>query len=160
VPITPFHLGPALIAKAAAGRHFSLTVFGISQVMIDVEPLVGLLRGSAVLHGFTHTLGGATLIGVAAVVIGRPLGEWALGAWTGAPARISRTAVWTGAFGGTYSHLLLDGMMHLDMRPFAPFTDANPILGALTVPGIYLFCTVSGIVGALAMRLGIRRAAG
>ncbi len=152
MPITPFHLGPALAVKAVAGRWFSLTVFGFSQVVIDVEPFVGLLRGSAVLHGFSHTLTGATMVGIASVVVGRPLCAWLLRFWAGEPVVISRAAAYTGAFVGTYSHLVLDGMMHLDMRPFAPLTDANPILGALTVPGIYLFCIVTGLVGALALR--------
>jgi hypothetical protein len=64
VPVTPFHMGPALLAKAAAPRRFSLVIFGVSQVVIDVEPLVGLFTGAAVLHGFSHTLTGATLIAV------------------------------------------------------------------------------------------------
>jgi hypothetical protein len=46
VPFTPFHMGPGLAIKAVTGRHLSLLVFGVSQVVIDVEPLVRIIRGS------------------------------------------------------------------------------------------------------------------
>jgi hypothetical protein len=41
-------------------------------------------------------------------------------------------------------------MMHLDMAPFAPLTNANPLLGTMSVPAIYVFCIVTGVAGALA----------
>ena len=155
MPITPFHMGPALVLKAAARERFSLVVFGLSQVAIDVEPGLGLVRGSPVLHGPSHTFVGATAIGAACAVLGRPLAERLLALWCGRSVRVSRGAAWAGAFVGTYSHIILDGMMHLDMRPFAPFGDANPMLGALSVPAIYLLCVASGVVGAAV--LGMRR---
>lgn len=55
MPFTPFHMGAGLALKAVAGRHFSVLTFGIAQVAMDIEPLVGMLRGAAVLHGPTHT---------------------------------------------------------------------------------------------------------
>ncbi len=73
MPFTHFHMGPGIAATAAAGRHFSLMVFGFSQVAIDIEPLVRIIRGDAVLHGFTHTYFGATLIAITSVAIGRPV---------------------------------------------------------------------------------------
>ena len=48
MPFTPFHMGPALALKAVTGRHFSVLVFGIAQVAMDVEPLVGMLRNADV----------------------------------------------------------------------------------------------------------------
>ena len=145
-------MGPALLVKAAAPRGFSLVIFGLSQVVIDVEPVIGLFRGALVLHGFSHTLTGATVIAIASVVLGRPLCERVLGLLNGRPTPIAGLAAWTGAFIGTYSHLVLDGMMHLDMKPFAPLTDANPILGTLSVLGIYLFCVAAAVVGGFALQ--------
>lgn len=60
MPFTPFHMGAGLALKAVAGRHFSVLTFGIAQVAMDIEPLVGMLRGAAVLHGPTHTYLGAS----------------------------------------------------------------------------------------------------
>src|SRR3954470_9256120 len=78
MPFTPFHLGPGAAFKAIGGRHFSFMVFAGSQVLMDIEPLVAILQGRAVLHGITHTILGALVIGLAAGAIGRPLAEWAL----------------------------------------------------------------------------------
>ena len=46
MPFTPFHMGAGLALKAVAGRHFSVLTFGIAQVAMDIEPLVGMLRDS------------------------------------------------------------------------------------------------------------------
>ena len=47
VPFTPFHMGPALALKAVSGQYFSVLVFGIAQVAMDIEPLVGMIRNAA-----------------------------------------------------------------------------------------------------------------
>ncbi len=62
MPFTPFHMGPGLLVKAVAGRHFSILTFGIAQVAMDIEPLMGLMRGATVLHGPTHTYPAACVI--------------------------------------------------------------------------------------------------
>ena len=73
MPFTPFHLAPGAVFKAIGGRHFSFMVFGGAQVLMDIEPLVGIVRGSEVLHGYSHTLAGAFAIGTLAGFIGRPI---------------------------------------------------------------------------------------
>ena len=73
MPVTPFHMGPGVAIKAVAGPYFSLMVFGFSQAAMDIESLVRIIRGDAVLHGLTHTYLGATLIGLASAVVGRPI---------------------------------------------------------------------------------------
>lgn len=121
MPFTPFHMGPGLAVKAVAGRHFSLMLFGFSQVAIDIEPLVHIIRGDDVLHGFTHTYVGATLVAVVALFPGRPLCQFLLTYW--APSPDSRFLQWlrgpkviswpaaiAGAFVGTYSHVFLDSI--------------------------------------------------
>jgi hypothetical protein len=157
VPFTPFHMGPAVLLKSVTGRRFSLLVFGASQVAIDIEPLVHILRGDPELHGFTHTLAGAVLVGAAAALAGRPLGNWFLRLlrrdneepW--AKPLVATDITWAvallSAWIGTGSHLLLDGMMHGDMRPFAPLTAANPILGAMSLDALHVFCIVTGVAG-------------
>lgn len=160
MPFTPFHMGPGIAMKSLAGRHFSLTTFGFSQVAMDVEPLVRILRGDAVPHGPTHTYLGATLIGLVCVVIGRPICEYPLQYWTPDPesgfltwlwgnADISRSAAFAGAFAGTYSHVFLDGLMHADLRPLAPFSDAQPLFFAVPVDAVHIACVLAGLGGAL-----------
>ncbi|MEO6026004.1 MAG: metal-dependent hydrolase [Candidatus Binatia bacterium] len=146
-------MGPGLALKSVIERRMSLTVFGFSQLLIDLEPGIGLVRGSPVLHGVTHTFVGATLIGLVATVLGRPLCQRLM-----LPTYvISWPAAAAGAFIGTYSHILLDGTMHLDMRPLAPFSDANPLLGTAGIATTYIGCVVAGLVGWMIMRVRAER---
>ena len=42
MPVTPLHVGPALVIKGAFGERFSLLVFCLAQVVMDIEPVVHL----------------------------------------------------------------------------------------------------------------------
>jgi hypothetical protein len=160
MPFTPFHMGPGVAVKAVSGRHFSLMVFGFSQVAIDLEPLVRILRGDSVLHGFTHTYLGATLIGLMSVAVGRPVCQFFLNFWTPdestpflhwlrGPRRISWLAAIAGAFVGVYSHIILDSVMHADMQPFAPLSESNALLHLISVARLHAICLFSGLFGAV-----------
>jgi membrane-bound metal-dependent hydrolase YbcI (DUF457 family) len=160
MPFTPFHMGPGVAVKAVSGRHFSLMVFGFSQVAIDIEPLVRILRGDSLLHGFTHTYLGATLIGLVSVVVGRPVCQFFLNFWVPdestpflywlrCPQRISWSAAFVGAFVGTYSHIVLDSFMHADMQPFAPLPQSNALLHLISVAKLHAICLFSGLFGAV-----------
>ena len=59
MPFTPFHLGAAMLVKPAAGSRFSVISFGLAQIVIDIEPGIGMLRGTETLHGASHTVIGA-----------------------------------------------------------------------------------------------------
>jgi membrane-bound metal-dependent hydrolase YbcI (DUF457 family) len=152
-------MGAALIVKPAARRHFSVISFGLAQIAIDIEPLVGILRGAEILHGMTHTFVGAIVIGIFVALIApyfyRPILhrynqevsahklDWLCE--TEVPSRI---AVWSGALFGTTSHIVLDSLMHHDIRPFAPISDANPFLGVVSVGGLHVMCVALGVIGA------------
>jgi hypothetical protein len=71
MPFTPFHFGPGLLVKATIPNHFSLSVFALANVAMDIEPLYRMLHHDAQLHGVTHTLIGAGFIGVATALAGR-----------------------------------------------------------------------------------------
>jgi hypothetical protein len=159
MPATPLHLGPGLLLKSVAGRHFSLSVFAFSQVVIDLEPAVRIVREDPILHGPTHTLLGATLIAILSVLVGKPACQWALGFWKRNPGepfmgwlrgeeRITWTAAATGAFVGTWSHVAFDSIMHWDMRPLWPWSDANALQHAISVDALQLACVAAGIAGA------------
>jgi hypothetical protein len=160
-------MGPGLALKALAGRHFSLMVFGFSQVAIDIEPLVRIIRGDAVLHGFTHTYLGATLIALISALVGRPVCQYLLRYWNPDPSSpflnwlptaksIPWSAAIAGAFAGTYSHVLLDSIMHSDMQPIAPASDANALLHVISVDSLHLVCVISGVLGVLLMYAAFR----
>jgi len=160
MPFTPFHMGVALALKPAAHRHFSLLAFGLAQVFMDLEPLVGMLNAWPRLHGWSHTVVGALLIGGASALIAslvlaptlrfihRKARENRLG-WVFDPGPPDRAAIWTGAMVGSLSHIALDALIHHDMKPFAPFSQLNPLLGLLEHDTAYGLCAVIGALGAL-----------
>ena len=120
MPFTPFHLGPGAVFKAIGGNRFSFMVFGGSQVLIDIEPGVRILLGASILHGPSHTIAGAFLIGIVAALIGKPISEFALRLLRIPHIGITWTASVTGAFIGTFSHIFFDAIMHSDMSPWSP----------------------------------------
>lgn len=69
---------------------------------------------------------------------------------------LSIRAVAVGAFLGTYSHIVLDSVMHAGIRPFAPFSDTNPLLAVVSLRALHLFCVIAGALGIVA--LPVRRA--
>lgn len=157
MPFTPIHLGAGAAFKAIGDRHFSFMVFGGAQVMMDIEPLIGIIRDSDVLHGPSHTLPGALIIGAVAGLIGRPISLAVLRLLGFADARISWTASFAGALLGTGSHILLDAVMHADMRPWWPLSTHNALLGALPIDHLHLLCLGLGVVGAAVYALRLHR---
>ncbi|TAK76700.1 MAG: hypothetical protein EPO12_16045 [Aquabacterium sp.] len=161
MPFTPFHMGPGLAFKAVGGARFSVLVFGVAQVAMDIEPLVGILRGWPVLHGWTHTYAGATLIGLLVWLLApwpcrRLLAGWnallegmGLKGWR-SPGRITQACAAAGAFVGTWSHVLLDSVMHGDMHPLRPFAEGNALLHAVSLTSLHLLCVAALVVGLLA----------
>jgi hypothetical protein len=148
VPFTPFHMGPGLLVKALLQGSFSLMVFGWAQIIMDIQPLVVILTGEGHLHGFSHTYIGATLIGIASALTGKYAAEFGLRLIRETRyLPISWTVTIISAFIGTYSHVLLDSVMHADLEPFAPFTLYNPFLGFVSVAALHRFCLYSGLLG-------------
>ena len=165
IPFTPFHMGAAMIVKPAVRRHFSVLVFGIAQVAMDIEPMIGMIRNWDVLHGPSHTTLGALLIAALVAWLSLPLCNFILSkfnqevahhnvAWLQEPYPITRAAAWTGALFGTLSHLVLDSLMHHDIHPLAPFSNANPLADLVSHDGVYQLCVVLGVVGTVAWAVG------
>lgn len=153
MPFTPFHLGPGAAFKAVGAPHFSFLVFGGSQVLMDIEPLIRLLSGEPVVHGISHSFVGAIAIGAISAVTGRPISNLVLSLSRVRHRPITWRAAWIAAFAGTVSHVLLDAVMHPDMAPLWPFAAANPFLGLMSMPALHAMCVALGIVGILGILL-------
>jgi membrane-bound metal-dependent hydrolase YbcI (DUF457 family) len=66
-------------------------------------------------------------------------------------------SVAAGALAGTYSHIVLDSVMHSDitpLAPLAPFSNANPLLQMVSLSTLHWFCLAAGAAGLCV--LGIR----
>lgn len=151
MPFTPFHMGPGIAIKALLQGSFSLMVFGWTQIVMDVQPLIVLLTGTGHLHGFTHTYMGATLIALFSAVTGKYLSEFGLRMLFGDGSNVARIRWWVAmvsGFIGAYSHVVLDSIMHSDIEPFYPFSSANELLGVISVAALHQACVYSGLIGA------------
>jgi hypothetical protein len=151
VPFTPFHFGPGAALHALAPRRVSFLAFCGANILIDVEPLYFMLTGQDPLHRFFHTVVGATLVAAVTVAI------FILAKGLARRVRLPDALEWQGlragpvacgAFAGTYSHVVLDSVMHWDMKPFAPFSNANPLLHFVSVDALQWACFGAGLFGA------------
>jgi hypothetical protein len=151
-------MGPGLAIKALAGRRFSVLTFGIAQVAMDIEPLIGLVRGSSVLHGPTHTFLAALIIAIVVATASPPLCRPILRRWNRELSfhrlgwlvereSFAPLPVIAGAFVGTLSHVMLDSIMHSDISPLAPWSDANALLGQISIGALHQFCVFAGLAG-------------
>ena len=75
MPVTPFHLGPLMPLKAVVPRHFSLGVFAVVQVVIDLESIWNIVRDNPVVHDRLHTLLGAMLVAALGVAWAPVVGQ-------------------------------------------------------------------------------------
>ncbi len=146
-------MGPGILVKSLLQGSFSLMVFGWAQIIMDIQPLVVLITGEGHLHGFSHTYVGASLLAIFAALSGKYLSEFGLYildiSTESAPVKISWWVAFLSAFIGTYSHVVLDSIMHIDVQPFYPFSYLNPMLGFVGVITLHKFCLYSGLVGAV-----------
>lgn len=124
-------------------------VFGGSQVLIDIEPGYRMIVGDVVIHGPSHTLGGAAIIGMIATLAGKPISEYVLRAIRYPRPVMTWAAAAMGAFIGTFSHVLLDAIMHADMLPWSPISESNQLLGSMSLASLHLTCAGLGIVSAV-----------
>jgi len=122
-------------------------IFGGSQVLMDIEPLVRMMRGDAVLHGLSHTVMGAFAVALLSAVIGRPISNLVLRRCGMGDYPIGSITAFVSAFIGTYSHIGLDAVMHRDMGPFWPISSDNSLLGIIPVGTLHLLCLLSGLLG-------------
>ncbi len=158
MPFTPLHIGPGMVIKAAVPRHFSIVVFGITQIALDLEVLWHLARHDYPLHTFWHTYLGATIIAALLTFLGKPTSQWIKAIWNRISAKCrdadltvfvptTWVASFTGAFAGAYSHILLDSLFHSDIEPLQPWSATNQLRNLVNPHGIDTLCIVLGISG-------------
>jgi len=130
----------------------SFIAFVAANCITDVESIYNVLRGNFPVHRFLHTFVGAALVGAMTMALfmfmrwlvrKAPLPNWF--EWQ----QLTLAPVIVGALLGSFSHIVLDGIMHADMHPFAPWSDANPFLHAVSLSTLHWACIVTGVAGVL-----------
>lgn len=158
MPFTPFHMGPGLLIKSLLGGAFSLMIFGWSQILMDIQPLLVMITGEGHLHGFSHTFIGSTGIAVIAVVTGVPLANWFIFSKTfgfkqkdkkllGLETNIGWMVATFSGLIGSYSHVALDAIMHSDVQPYYPVSLENSYLNFVSIETLHSLCIYSGVAG-------------
>lgn len=151
MPFTPLHMGPGILIKSILQGSFSLMVFGWTQIVMDIQPLIVILTGEGHLHGFSHTYIGAILLALFSAISGKYLSETGLKLLALAKEQ-STTIIWLvaffSAFIGSFSHILLDSIMHSDVEPFYPFSTINYFQGIISIEALHKLCLYSGLAGA------------
>lgn len=149
MPFTPLHLGIGASLKAVQTQRFSLMVFAGTQVLMDIEPLLGLILKWNTLHLYTHNLLGAVVIAAIAALFGRPSSQFVLKKLSYKNWKITWKVAISSAVFGSLSHVLLDAFMHHDMYPFFPFSMSNPMLHLVDYNVIFWGCILSLLIGGI-----------
>ncbi|MEJ3674968.1 hypothetical protein WFH35_22695, partial [Vibrio vulnificus] len=53
------------------------------------------------------------------------------------------------SFLGTYSHVFIDAIMHVDVLPFSPLFDGNPFHGMVSIAALQQICIASAVIGGI-----------
>ena len=153
-------MGPGMLIKAILQGFFSLIIFGWAQILMDVQPILAVLTGKVQLHGFSHTYIGATLIALLSALTGK----WVYQLITNfinkdftayqkelfdVPKILTTRVCLVSAFIGSYSHVLLDSIMHADVEPFYPISLNNDINLIISIESLYKLCVYTGMLGAV-----------
>ena len=161
MPITPFHFGPGAALHSIAPKHVSFIAFCAANVIVDVEPLYYMITRQFPVHRFFHTYVGVSVVIAATVALFAAMLKLAsvvrlpdLFRWK----ELTYSQVVLGAALGGYSHIVLDSVMHTDIRPLAPFSQANGLFGLVSLSSLHLFCLGAAVVG-IAM-VGVRKIVG
>jgi hypothetical protein len=151
-------MGPGMAIKAALPKHFSIIVFGLTQIALDLEVLWYLARWNPPLHRFWHTYVGATVVAVVFTLAGKPASLMIKSIWNqiakrcsdvdlSDPVHTSWLASASAAVVGAYSHILLDSLFHPDIEPLQPWSESNPLFGIINPRMLQIGCVILGIIG-------------
>jgi hypothetical protein len=145
LPLTPFHVGPALLVALLLYPLLDIPTFLVASLIIDLEPLMVLLGyANWSMHGIFHSLTVGTLVGVILalpmfmiskyikpVQIGRILPE----------ERTIKNIIMTSVL-GVWIHIIIDSFLYSDLNLFYPLK-WNPLLGLIPEHRLIIFCLIS-----------------
>lgn len=149
MPFTPYHFGPALLIGVLLFPFIDFTTVMIASVILDLEPLAVILFDLPIpLHAFFHTYLGATIVAVVLSIGIYPFRKYLneMVSFFGLEQESSFRHIIPASLIGTYSHVLLDSFLYVEMNPFFPLL-GNPFVGALAGGFVYNLCLVLGLVG-------------
>lgn len=147
MPLTPLHLGPALLLGFLFYKKMDISAVALGSVILDIEGLVRVFAGSDIIHGYSHYYIVAFLVGTALSFILLILRDKAakLKEWMQLGQETSFRSIFAGSIAGTLSHVFLDSFLYWDIRPFHPLTDNpfyDPSYSTYLYIAITFFCVI------------------
>ena len=151
MPFSPFHIVAGVSVKSVCPKYFSWSIFTLTNILIDCEPLYYFFTTGVLSHKFFHTIIGGTIIAVLCATLGKPICELGLRIWNKtlhmgdlkwfkSDLKINTISSWSGALTGAYSHILFDSIMHRDITPLSPFTNHNNLLRIISIEHLHYVC--------------------
>jgi len=129
MPLTPLHLGPALLLGFIFRKRLDIIALALGSVILDIECVYKILIGDRLLHaGFFHSFIGAIIAGI---ILGLVLylfdnKIYRFKHWLKIDQKTSFSMIISGSVIGTVSHVFLDAFLYPEMRPFYPLS-INPL---------------------------------
>jgi len=155
LPLTPFHFGPAAGTGLAFQKIFDLPTLIVAAGIIDLEPLAVLLFGlNYPYHGFFHSFLGAAIAAVAVALVMwkiRKEVDWVMAIFRLKPGVLPSFSkiLFSAVAGADIFHVLVDAPTHIDMSPFWPFVNGNPLYETVPEIWVYAFCTGMLVIAAV-----------
>ena len=149
MPLTPFHLGPALFFGLLLFRYIHLPTFLIANVIVDLEPFFILVLGlDYPLHGFFHSFLGGFLLAIALSCIMIKLDKKVqkVAGIFKVKQEFSKKSIFFASISGIFLHILFDAPLYTDIMPFYPLL-FNPFYGLFAGSEIYLLCILLFFAG-------------
>jgi len=146
MPFTPFHFGPSACVALPLRRYIDIPTFLLANIAIDIEPFLVLeLSLSYPLHGYAHTLLGASFVGLfwgwIAYAFKKQL-KLLMTKILLLPYEHAKLMkyILSGIL-GTWFHVSLDSPLYADIKPFFPLSQ-NPLYGTVSYGMIYTICAL------------------
>ena len=150
MPLTPYHLGPAVLFGLLLRKYLDFPTFVLGNLLVDVRIgliFFGIIQSQTV-HGFLHTFLYGAVLGV---VLGGVM--YALREYVGKlmdSLKLEKTEkLWkflAAGVTGAWFHVILDSFLYTDIMPFYP-SAFNPLLGKLSQTTVEMLCIISLILG-------------
>ena len=149
MPFTPYHFGPAVLIGVLLFPFIDFTTIVVASVILDLEPLAVIFLDLPLpLHAFFHTYLGATIVAIVLSICIYPFRKYLneIVSFFGLRQESSFRHIVPASLIGTYSHVLLDSFLYVEMNPFFPLI-GNPFVGILYGGFVYNLCLVLGVIG-------------
>lgn len=145
MPITPLHFGINGYIATIFRKKIDIASMVLANIVLDIQPFLALIVGLNIpLHGISHSLIGAILIClIASIIYGYGL------KWIFSLKKSIFIFINSWVLGGIL-HVLLDALVHTDVRLFYPISNFN-FANHFTNTMALLICAIGYILWILLM---------